>query len=261
MNHHYRVSPEEKLAKRLVRYKDAIALVDSGEASGTTQRAVELLRKGVVPIDMPPILGVSRARVYSVLADPMDVRARLRKRKRHGNCLDCGRPTYNGGSEPPVRCAEHAALASRKWSKERLVECAQEYARRYGRPPTAMDWNIPMARGRAHPERLREILQRDSEAEWPPTGTVLARWGSWNEMLSAAGFDTLVPGERRDVARWAEHLKKGSKMRTIEEALEHHREVTEARVHELEEKLDEAKQELAKVELLLETAASSNGTE
>ncbi len=257
-----RESSETLLARRLERYASAIRLVDEGEAPILTQRAVELLRQGMKPIDMPSRLGVSRSRTYQALTDPLDVQGRVRRHKRHGTCLNCGRPTYNGGSiEVPLRCRDCAPIAATKWTRERLIECAQEYVRRYGNPPGAMDWNVAMALEKAHPERQREILQRDAEYEWPTATTVQYHFGSWNAMLKAAGLETLTPGKRRDVARWRGNLKGRNTMKTIEEMLQDRSATTKARIAELEQKLDEAKQELAKVELLLDTAASSNGAE
>lgn len=77
------------------------------------------------------------------------------------------------------------------WDAERVVEGIQEFARLYGRPPTARDWNVAMARS----EGRHDLVERFyADLCWPHTGTVLTYFSSWSAALRAAGFEPLTPG-------------------------------------------------------------------
>ena len=78
-----------------------------------------------------------------------------------------------------------------------LLHKAQEWAERYGAPPTALDWNLAQARRAAAPERMAEIEARHGEALWPGSSTVTKTFGTWNAFLTEAGLETMRSGERR----------------------------------------------------------------
>src|SRR5262249_48311457 len=145
-----RPEPPVDIRDRLVRrYAEAVALAESGEASELTTRAVELLRRGLRPIDMPERLGVSRATVYQSLADPTRRKVRARQGSYGGTCRDCGRRTSgsNGRGNAPERCTSCAnaklsaeAKARAVEAKARIIEAIREWVRRYGSPPSVFDW-------------------------------------------------------------------------------------------------------------------------
>jgi DNA-binding CsgD family transcriptional regulator len=86
------------------------------------------------------------------------------------------------------------------WSEWILFK-ACEWTRLYGVPPSAMDWNVPMARRSATPERAALLAERYSEHVWPSTSTTASKFGSWNAMIEAAGLPAVPGGRRRTRAR------------------------------------------------------------
>lgn len=195
-----RVSDGEKLEKRLARYSEAVRLVDEGKARPQVVEAVECIRQGLVGREAARKLGIAHATFYQRLNDPTDAANKARKARHHGTCKNCGGPTFNGGArEKPEYCRECAPEAHTFWTRERLIEAIREYHRRYGRQPSAQDWNRQDARAHAHPERLAEIEQRWAEDHWPSTTHVQLRFGSWSNAIEAAGFTPLSrEGERLD---------------------------------------------------------------
>lgn len=88
-----------------------------------------------------------------------------------------------------VTPAEHAVAHGRvKWTEESIVSAIQDFARRYGAAPAALDWNPGMARRKGNLQRA----QRWEENDWPPVSTVQRVFGSWAEGLKAAGFQTQI---------------------------------------------------------------------
>lgn len=108
-------------------------------------------------------------------------------------CTVCGEPSSsgaaNGYAEDP-RCARHAK--NRKWSRENIIAAFHDYALRYGRP-TATAWNPNHAAANGHRE-LAERYYRDGC--WPAVSVVQMHFGSWNNLVAAAGFDPVDTNQR-----------------------------------------------------------------
>lgn len=93
------------------------------------------------------------------------------------------------------RTVERKALGL-QWRDWYLFK-AHEWTRLFGETPTALDWNLSMARSKASPERLRLIESRHEGQLWPSSSSVVVEFGSWNAMMDAAGLPKLKPGSRK----------------------------------------------------------------
>lgn len=140
-------------------------------------------------------LGISHSYYYMVLNDPTGEKGRLRRLRYGGWCQVCGAPTSgsSGSSKAPKLCVQHNNERNVKWPRERIVAAIQDYAERYGYPPGARDWNPAMAR-----RGLRDDIAERYYADgcWPNMSTVMARFGSWNAAIAAAGFMPLQTGHK-----------------------------------------------------------------
>jgi hypothetical protein len=121
-----------------------------------------------------------------------------------GNCEDCGAAVDGGdGSKSSSRCPACAAVARTFWTRDLIIEKICEWAERYGRPPSAIDWDTSTCR--RHPDMTEATKQRKldrfEEGNWPYTGYVAVRFGSWAAGLRAAGFE---PNPTGFTGRWEE---------------------------------------------------------
>lgn len=193
------------------RYPKALELVSSGEASPQLRRAVELCREGLVLREIAEELGVSVSRAGSLLADPLEHKARARKRRVYGHCADCGCRVYDGGAVPNQRrCQECERRHKRETARERIISAMRDWESRYGSPPAANDWNLGQLRDlqkRFHSETIAIAEARHEEWKWPHVSAVQSVFGSWNAAIAAAGFEPKKPGHRRNPRQWAEHMK------------------------------------------------------
>jgi Homing endonuclease associated repeat len=93
-------------------------------------------------------------------------------------------------------------------AKLRQIDAARRFAQRYGRPPSAADWNPAQARAKGHTERAERFYR---DGDYPRTSTVQTTWGSWNALIQAAGFEPMTSayprgGHSRDDDRRGLHL-------------------------------------------------------
>lgn len=107
-----------------------------------------------------------------------------------GSCVDCGNRT--DGSEGPGKAAQRCLECSsrhlhenRRWNQETIIVAIQEWAARYGSPPSAGEWNTTLARRGGRRER---------STGYPPATTVQREFGSWSAALAAAGFQPRQAG-------------------------------------------------------------------
>jgi hypothetical protein len=100
---------------------------------------------------------------------------------------------------PSQRCSPCNRIASRHWTHDRVVEAMREFARRYGRQPTAMDWNVAMARTHGRADLVERFY---ADGCWPHYGSVQQRFGRWNDAIAAAGFDPMPTGRRPGDYAW-----------------------------------------------------------
>lgn len=77
-----------------------------------------------------------------------------------------------------------SSMASLVWTREATIEACQRWAAEHGRPPVAKEWV------KAVPER-------------PLTRSVLVRFGTWNQMIEASGFE---PRPAHSPARWTRDM-------------------------------------------------------
>jgi transcriptional regulator with XRE-family HTH domain len=122
--------------------------------------------KGLSGIQIAEAMGLSRAYVCSLLADPDGSRAVAYKRGYKGTCRDCGRQTSYLVGGFAERCQACANRHRARWDRAEIVAAIRRWARRFGEPPAANDWN--KARVRNRPEKLARLRGGD----WPSLGTV-----------------------------------------------------------------------------------------
>lgn len=106
-------------------------------------------------------------------------------------CVDCGKPLdgSNGrGPNAPERCLPCTAIHNRKWTEERIIDAMHEFERRYGYPPTSVDWNPAHARNNCYGHIADKIAKRFDPDVFPSSAVVQGRFGSWNAAMEAAGY-------------------------------------------------------------------------
>lgn len=164
--------------------------------------ARELREAGFLIQEVADMLGISRSYASSLLLDPDGSKDRARKRSYGGTCEECGARTdgANGRARAPKRCAACAAVASheaRFWTRERIVEVFQEFARLFDRAPSVTDVrsfsNTPTIARKLSEARLVEVddvtIVLAAHGLYLPLPSVVAReWGTWTNALAAAGL-------------------------------------------------------------------------
>lgn len=154
-------------------------------------------------------LGVSLSALNNALNDPDGTKQRARRDTYVGSCVDCGAETRSDGtSQSSPRCLVCAPLAARIWTEDKCVEAIQEFARRYGAPPTVTDLSPALARQTAlkvTPEKAVRYIEKadrfERDACWPWSHSLSERFGSFANALAAAGF-----GANARQARWSRDL-------------------------------------------------------
>jgi hypothetical protein len=94
-------------------------------------------------------------------------------------CPRCGQPKLRRSSRTCLRCR----APNRSWpafSDKQLLGALRAWTTEHGRPPRAADWQR-----RPRPGSVR---WQDEFPRWPPASAVIARYGSWNAALRAAGL-------------------------------------------------------------------------
>lgn len=94
-----------------------------------------------------------------------------------GTCADCGRPTAYNPDGPSKRCKGCDDRMRNVVARRSAVDAIKRFAERYGRPPTATDFNAALS---------PETFYRD--ADYPHLSVVQSLFGSWNDAIAAAGF-------------------------------------------------------------------------
>lgn len=150
--------------------------------------AHQLREQGLQRKEIAARLGITIHAVHDYLHDPDGSKKRARIEgygKRHP-CVDCGAPTSGaaGLTRTAQRCSSCRKRVEREgrfWTRERIIEAIQRWARtHHGMPPFSTEWN---SKGRG--------------SGYPPTTTVLARFGSWAAAVEAAGFPRPFVGIKR----------------------------------------------------------------
>lgn len=153
------------------------------------ERAIELKALGWGRHKIAHELGVSPTTVVR-WTDPVyyerQRRASLeRKLARKVPCPECGKLIWYTSTRC-ASCQGKLVRAQRYWTRERIIEAIQEWARVHGRRPVSGDWQRA---GEGHPSASGIYGTRDPE------------FSSWSEALRAAGF-TAPTGVGRGNSRW-----------------------------------------------------------
>lgn len=138
-------------------------------------------------------MGVGRSTASTWLADPDLSKQRARHARYGGQCVDCGKPTTGnrGREKAPERCSPCSNAHNARWTRESVMAAIHLFADRYGRPPTATDFNPAHAIARGHGWRAKR-WQRD--ADYPSIFSVQRVFGSWSAGVAAAGFEPTKVG-------------------------------------------------------------------
>ena len=88
----------------------------------------------------------------------------------------------------------------RRWTRELVIEKAQEWHAKYDEPPRSSDWDPTRIRHLADRlrEKTREWELRASAfaiGDFPSRRTVNELFGSWNAMIEEAGYQSRAPGQ------------------------------------------------------------------
>lgn len=162
--------------------------------------------------------GISRTYAQSLYVDPDGAKARERKDSYRGTCDKCGNQTtgaYGRRSAPTLcaSCVRAEQHASRRWTREAVIDAIQRFAAANGRPPRANEW-----------------ITADPVNGYPPRSAVygnrIYQFKKWSDAIVAAGFPRPLPyrgrrpGRRRSVVKLnlklAEAIELGA---LLEEAL------------------------------------------
>ncbi len=98
-------------------------------------------------------------------------------------CTDCAGPVVGDG-ERCLRCATHRSNPKR-WSAQELLDAIAAWEQLEGRPPANMDWR-PSSNGQ------RNRWEREFP-RWPPASAARIVFGSWTDMMAAAGYPSYNP--------------------------------------------------------------------
>lgn len=237
---------EQRAERMEARWSEAIARVDAGEGPPWGPKLVEAIRAGERPLHILDRLGVKSSAVYGFLNDPHGEKARARKGTY--TCPGCGREiNADGGQVNPRLCRPCDTEKRNTEAKQRVIDAIREWDRRYGSPPSAVDWNRgPSTIRRFSPQRQREIAERMAEGDWPATNSVQRLFGSWNAAIEAAGFQPIRIGQHRNPEQWKNNLK-GRNMKSAEAIIARELEKADARIDVLRGQIEEIEKRKAKL--------------
>lgn len=140
-------------------------------------------------------LGVPRSTVQRWFDPDCLTKQRERFKRYSGTCVDCGARTSgcNGREKAPERCYPCTTAFLKTWTREAIIAAIRLFVHRYGRIPSAVDWNTTYARNAGHPELAERFY---ADGDYPQTGIVQREFGSWNAGIAAAGFTPRGIGKR-----------------------------------------------------------------
>jgi hypothetical protein len=150
------------------------------------------------PVERPtrcctgPLLQAARGRPRFYCSD------RCRKLQNARQCLDCGKTINLDGARtnPSILCVTCRGRYQREQSRAWILRSISEWVDLYGTPPSATDWNPPLARKSGMAWKADRYEQAGHR--WPSTTLCRNIFGSWNNALQAAGYPPVQPGEYRD---------------------------------------------------------------
>lgn len=156
---------------------------------------------GFVYREIGDIMGLSRSYVAEIYVDPDGSGLKKRHQRQMmldgGECDLCSKPTKGDPrTGRPTRCRSciiAQGSANQIWTRERVIDAMQDYAKQYGTQPSARDWNPTQARN-DYRDDLAERFYEDGC--WPNVSTVQDLFGSWNSAIIEAGFTPLKAGHK-----------------------------------------------------------------
>lgn len=146
------------------------------------QQALDLKARGDLrEQDIANQLGVSKATVnrwlHPAFEEDQRYKARQRKYRHGGTCVDCGVPTSAvriGHAAPRCRdCFLIHTSETRRWTREAVIAAIKRWNKKYGHPPSADEWERA---GDDHP-----AISTIRDGPNPP-------FRLWSEAITAAGF-------------------------------------------------------------------------
>jgi transcriptional regulator with XRE-family HTH domain len=185
----------EAALRELAEALDRARVRGGGVIGDRTQAAIWVhfwRAKGLTQKQIAERLGLSNQYVSELLIDPDGSKAKARKNRYRGVCVDCGATTSGSeGSRAEPRCRPCASrrngLARRHWTRDLVLHRIREWAVLYDELPAMDDWNPYKARFRGDEERARRF--EATHGYWPHCTTVYALFGSWNAAIAAAWFE------------------------------------------------------------------------
>lgn len=145
---------------------------------------------------------VSPRTVSDVLNDPDRAKVRARRERYRGRCAFCGKPTSGaeGRSRAPTRCRDHPDLDAQmkargvnRWTRETVISELQRLGRELGRAPAVGDYF------QQHGRSSRPVVVEGMVGIY---NAARCLFGSWNNALTAAGFEPRLKGHRAEPERW-----------------------------------------------------------
>lgn len=172
--------------------------------------AARVLRdQGLLLREIAEQMGCVSQTVGEWLRDP-DGRALVARKDSYRQRCGCGALMDGsaGRSGGPSMCAAcrkadvaengQPRAGARAWGRRRILDAIRAWADLHGGdPPSAADWNPPLARLQGHPQTAQRFYD---DGCWPHATTVLGAFGSWNVAIVAAGLTPRAPGIRRQRA-------------------------------------------------------------
>jgi hypothetical protein len=150
------------------------------ETQQRIQTAQQLARQGHTTYAIATSLGIAPSTAARYLRDPDGHEARAGMHALRGTCTDCGQPTSGTASGTPrTLCTHCKGRLIRRWDKPTIHIKIRDWTKRYGRPPTATDWNST----RAHTNG-GQALDRWNSDTWPPAATVTRIYGRFGVAIA-----------------------------------------------------------------------------
>jgi Homing endonuclease associated repeat len=125
-------------------------------------------------------LRLSRSYTNALYHDPTGRDQRALKDTHAGTCVECGERTSgsNGRQGAPEYCERCSRAASKRWTRDTVIDAIQRFARDHGRAPTSGEW-IGADTDRGYPPRT---------SVYRSTSTSTAPFKTWADAIEAAGF-------------------------------------------------------------------------
>lgn len=161
-------------------------------------RARELRNQGLVYREIASELGLATSTVAAWFGDPSLEKQYARRARYSRPCIDCGKPTDGSGgfADPRERCGACSLRWQSEnaiWTREAIVAAIHAWVDENGTIPAAFDWCPSNATAKGHPEKAEKFYAEDA---WPWLAEVQRRFGSWNNAITAAGYEPRRAGER-----------------------------------------------------------------